>query len=403
MVYSTHGIPPVIPLVDDAMIDHNQQSLTRLRRRWLMVAMLYMGSLGLGYQIVRGWGHTAYTTQWLTLAAMMMLIQVAVFWWALPYNHPLHTPQLFPTLGYANAMTLTRGALACLLAGFLFAPMPVGLLAWAPALLYTLERLLDYFDGYVARITGQETQLGVILDMEFDGLDFLIAIALAIQWGRLPVWYLVLGLARQLFVAGIWLRRRWHKPVFDLPPSDHRRLIAGFQTSFASVVLWPVLNESITLFAGAFFALALIFSFGRDWLVVSAVIDAASPAYQRGRTRLKQLAEGWLPLLARGVAAALVVGLFSQATPVLALWTLYGGVCLLATAALLLGIVGRVAALVLVPLACLDILAYGLHYTDNGLLLACLIVIIHLGSGYYALWQPEEPFLHRKLGAPREG
>jgi hypothetical protein len=161
------------------------------------------------------------------------------------------------------------------------------------------------------------------------------------------------------------------------------------------------LNETITLFAGAFFALALIFSFGRDWLVVSAIIDAESTGYQRGRTFLKQVGEGWLPLLARLISAILVIGLLGQATPTLALWTLYGGVCVLAVGALLLGIVGRVAALLLVPLACLDILAHGLDYTNNGLLLACLIIITHLGSGYLALWRPEEPFLHRKLGAPR--
>jgi hypothetical protein len=42
----------------------------------------------------------------------------------------------------------------------------------------------------------------------------------------------------------------------------------------------------------------------------------------------------------------------------------------------------------------------GLNW-ENGLLLACTIVVAHLGSGRFALWQPEERFLHAKLGTPR--
>ena len=73
----------------------------------------------------------------------------------------------------------------------------------------------------------------------------------------------------------------------------------------------------------------------------------------------------------------------------------------LAALLLLLGVVGRVAALVLAGLAALDILAVGLN-VGNGLLLACTVVVLHLGSGRLSLWQPEEHFLHTKLGAPSE-
>jgi CDP-diacylglycerol--glycerol-3-phosphate 3-phosphatidyltransferase len=342
------------------------------------------------------------------------MIQMAIFWWALHYNHRPAESFLLPRLGYGNSMTLTRGLFTCLLAGFLFAPQPLGMLAWAPAVLYTLERLVDYFDGYVARITGQETKLGAILDMEFDGLGLLIAIALGIQYGKLPVWYLVLGMARQLFVAGMWLRRRWNLPVYELPPSDQRRIIAGYQTGFASVVLWPVLSPQITQLACLLFAVPLVFSFGRDWLVVSAVVDPDSASYRWARQAVKWFFVQWAPLAARLAAALIALWLLWRAAPGFEAWAstladagwnpglLPPMVIVWGVAALLLvlGVFGRAAALLLFLLACLDILTVGLRWADNGLLLVCVVVVAHLGSGRFALWQPDERLVRVKLGVP---
>ena len=157
-----------------------------------------------------------------------MVVQMGILWWALPANRPEGTGLLFRSLGYANGMTLARGLLTCLLAGFLFGPDPVGLLAWAPAVLYTLERVIDFFDGFVARVTRRETRLGAILDIEFDGIGILVAVALAIQYGKLPSWYLILGLGRQLFVLGNVAApaagAAGVRPAPQRPAAAHRRL-----------------------------------------------------------------------------------------------------------------------------------------------------------------------------------
>jgi CDP-diacylglycerol--glycerol-3-phosphate 3-phosphatidyltransferase len=381
------------------MVYNDRQVLSSLRRQWVYVAFLYSAVLGAGYwMMTRVWPADA-AAQWLALALATMAVQMLVLWWALRFNHHPDNDALFPDLGIANGMTLTRGLLACLMAGFLFGPTPTGWLAWAPALLYMTERVIDFFDGFVARYTSRETKLGTILDMEFDGLGILIAVGLAIQFDHLPVWYLVLGLARQLFLFGMWVRRRQNKPNFDLPPSDHRRLIAGFQTGFISIVLWPMWTTELAMFSAWLFAVPLAFSFGRDWLVVSAVIDADSDRYQRVRRRAKRVVEQWLPIAARVTGALLIAWMLGQGDRVPPGAALPGAIAALF---FLLGVVGRAAALITAFVAAFSATAIGLH-PDNALLLTCAVIVLHLGSGSLALWKPEEYYLHAKLGSRAEG
>ncbi|HAJ36165.1 MAG TPA: hypothetical protein DCL15_10770 [Chloroflexi bacterium] len=379
------------------MLWNDQQALVGLRRQWVYVALFYSAVLITGYWAMLQFWPRPDAMRWLALAAATTVVQMVVLWWALRFNHHPDGATLFHDLGLANGMTLTRGLLACLLAGFLFGPTPHGWLAWAPAALYMSERVIDFFDGFVARYTRRETKLGAILDMEFDGLGILIAVGLAIQYDHLPAWYLLLGLGRQLFIFGIWVRQRLGWPVFDLPPSDHRRLIAGFQTGFISIILWPTWTPDAARFAAWLFAVPLLFSFGRDWLVVSDTIDAESTAYQRVRQRAKLIFEQWTPPLVRLIGAALVLSMIQGDALADGLaWFAAPGALLL-----LLGVVGRAAALMLAFVAAFSAVQVGLR-PDNSLLLACAVYILHLGSGRLALWTPEEYYLHAKLGARDE-
>lgn len=373
------------------MIGDVRPALSALRRQWFAVALLYCAALGAGYGLMVASGPEAQ--RWLLQAAVAMCVQLGVLWWALRFNHPPGTGTLFPSLGLANWMTSVRGLLVSLMAGFLLGAEPLGWLAWAPAVLYMAERVIDFLDGLVARYTRRESQLGALLDMEFDGLGILIAVGLAIQYGHLPVWYWVLGLGRQLFILGLWIRRRLNWPVLDLQPSDHRRLIAGFQTGFISIVLWPLWTDQVALYLAWLFAGPLIFSFGRDWLVVSTTVDVSSAHYQRIRQQTKKMVEQWLPPCLRLVGAGLTVWLVWQAgMPWLAL---------VAAASLLLGVLGRVGAVCLTFLAAWHATQMGLQL-DNGLLLFCAVAVVHLGSGRWAGWQPEEHYLHAKLGTRAE-
>ena len=178
------------------------------------------------------------------------------------------------TLGAANALTLVRGGAFAAVGGFV-AVAPTGELAWLPALLYGGGVVLDRVDGYAARRGGRTTVLGARLDMAFDTLGFLVAPLVAVLWGRLPVWYLSLSLARYLFKAGRGLRRRRGAPVYDLPPSRVRRPLAGVQMVFITLALAPVLPAGAVRQFAAVVLVPSLLVFARDYLVVAG--------YFRGR------------------------------------------------------------------------------------------------------------------------
>ncbi|MBV7333843.1 CDP-alcohol phosphatidyltransferase family protein [Chloroflexi bacterium TSY] len=388
--------------------------LTILRIRWSLILMIYGVAVFVGYGLIQSSWQQTFARHWVIWATLSVICQLGILWWGLKHNRRHNEAVLLPTLGYGNTLTLLRGLGLCFMAGFLFAPRPPGFLAWAPPLLYAASCLIDYLDGYVARLTGHTTVLGEILDMEFDGIGMLIVIVLGIQYGQLPIWYLILGLGRQLFIFGIWLRQRQNLPVYEMTESHYRRIIAGFQMGFMSVILWPVFMPPTTTLASILFAIPLAGSFLRDWFVVSGQIDPRTARYQYWRKIMKKILEGWLPLLCRLVAGGVVLFLLSQEFPSFTAWqtylrqaepiyfawllTILAILSPLAMGLFLLGILGRINAIVMIGLASLDIFATKFDPWTNGLLLACAIWVLQLGSGYWALWAFEESWLRRRVG-----
>lgn len=388
--------------------------LTILRILWSLIFLIYAAAIFVGYGFVQSSWQLTFARRWAIWATLSVICLLGILWWGLKYNHRHNETMLLPTLGYGNTLTLLRGLGLCFMAGFLFAPRPPDLLAWASPLLYAASCLIDYLDGYVARMTGHTTVLGEILDMEFDGIGMLIVIVLGIQYGQLPIWYLILGLGRQLFIFGIWLRQRQNLLVHEMTESHYRRIIAGFQMGFMSVILWPVFTPPTTTLASTLFAIPLTGSFLRDWFVVSGQIDPLTTRYQRWRSFMKKILEGWLPLVCRWVASGVVLFLLTREFPSYTSWQVYlqqaepiyfawllkilAILSPLATGLFLLGILGRVNAIVMINLACLDIFATKFVLWTNGLLLASAIWVLQLGSGYWTLWSFEESWLRRRAG-----
>ena len=302
---------------------NNRLALTSLRRRWIFAAVLGVQFLIAGFGLLSSSWQIIYALRWLLLAALILAYMLWTLWRGLEANHRHGEGRLLPGLGTGNGLTVLRGALIAGAAGFLFSPWPEGWLRWAPGILYTLAAIIDLFDGYLARLQNHVTALGERLDMSLDGLGVMVATLLVVQYGQVPGWYILVALARYLFVAAIWLRKRLGKPVYELDHSAVRRPFAGAQMGFVAVALWPVFLPPTTHLAATLFALPFLAGFCRDWLVVSGALRPAlretsvviaQPADKAKLLKglLFRLVFHWLPVLLRiGSVSLLAVGLIS--------------------------------------------------------------------------------------------
>ncbi|WP_157744206.1 CDP-alcohol phosphatidyltransferase family protein [Halopenitus persicus] len=206
-----------------------------------------------------------YPFPFLTAVAGLLALQAAVL--AAIYR-PAAVADGRPSFTLPTVLTIVRGGAIAVLAGFLRAT-PEGVVVWVPALLYAAAASLDAVDGFLARSTGTVTDVGARLDTEMDALGLLVGAAVAISVGMAPAIYLLVGLARYAFVAGIELRRWRGDPVSRLPESRLRRLNAAGQMAVLIVVLapWPGTAASRPIATVAMVPFLLVF--GRDWLLAT--------------------------------------------------------------------------------------------------------------------------------------
>ena len=393
-------------------LPEHRSALFQLRRRWALVALISALFLLSGYSLLQGSWQVSYAGQWLTQASLGLLYLLLVLWRGLEHNYRVGDTHLLSGLGIANITTILRGVLIASLLGFLLLPWPPGWLAWIPAGLYTLVALADFLDGFLARITQRVTRLGEILDMSFDGLGVLVASLLAIQYSQVSAWYLLVALARYIFLAGIWLRRRRRLPVHELQPSVRRRAFAGVQMGFLFFILMPVFAPPGTYIAAAVFALPFLAGFGFDWLAVSDVRFA----YRSSLARLKALSLDRLPLLLRLLAVMLILaelsrflGLYSgwlsgqppQGLPYSqASFLLLIALQSLVLVTLALGVSGRIAAILGLCLLGIQQLLASLTPVQIGLVLL-YTAILYLGTGALSLWKPEDRLIFSRAGERR--
>lgn len=166
--------------------------------------------------------------------------------------------------GWANWATATRSTLVAfvtaLVAASFVSPVSVPLLV----VLASIALVLDGVDGWLARRTHSDSDLGGQFDMEVDAFLLLVLsvyVAPVLGW-----WVLTIGLLRYLFVVAGWFLP-WMRAT--LPPRYWRKVttaVAGIALTVAASGLLP----SWASLAVVLIALALLLeSFGRDvlWLV----------------------------------------------------------------------------------------------------------------------------------------
>lgn len=353
-----------------------------------------MLALASGYVVVQSLLTPALALQWLLQASLVAIVELSLLWSALERNRRDLDSPLLSNIGAGNAVTLGRGLLISLMAGFLFMPWPSGWVAWIPGLLYTLSVVADYLDGYLARITNHTTELGSYLDMEYDVLGMIIAPVLAVWYGQLPLWYLVVSVARYAYIGVEWWQQKQGKQLHEINDSLYRRLIAGCQMVFVFIVLIPVYNPPETHIAAAAIMLPLLLSFTRDLLVMTGTIRLDGNFYQ-GIDRFTQYwLLGVLPTVLRLVGVALLTTLIVVADIPL----LFTITCALLAVLLGAGILTRLAGIGVALVMGFVIPLVGVDVMTGGLLFICLILLV-TGGGRLSLWQPEDAFFLQRGGA----
>lgn len=174
------------------------------------------------------------------------------------------------TFGAGNWATTTRSTLVALITAIVAtsfgAPVRVPLMI----VLASVALVLDAVDGWLARRTRTESELGARFDMEVDA--FLLLVLSAYVVPSLGWWVLAIGLLRYAFIVAGWLVP-WMR--VTLPPRYWRKVV----TAFAGIALTIAATGVPPMWACAavtLIALALLLeSFGRDvlWLVARRPVE----------------------------------------------------------------------------------------------------------------------------------
>ena len=369
-------------------------SLKILRLKWLLIALIGVLLWLSFFSWLRTWWETPNPLRWLFVASLALVYLLWILWHSLPHNHRHDESDILASLGLGNILSIARGYILVLFCGFLFSPWPdLGWTAWLPGVLYTLAALPDFVDGIAARLTNHVTKLGESLDVSIDSLGVLSVSLLSVQYGQVPWWYLLVGLARYIFLAGIWLRQKMDLPVYDLPYSVRRRGYAALAMGLFFVILYPVFSPPSTHLVAGIFAIYILSGFIWDWLVTIGWLPA-----QPGERylRVQNWIVAYLPVLLR--VALVLLNAFSFYSGQIAqvgsaLFWLY----FIALLCLTLGIAGRTCAVIT-----LVVLGIYINMTPIQVVHISLFILytnlLFLGTGKYSLWPIEDRLIYYRIG-----
>ena len=129
---------------------------------------------------------------------------------------------------------------------------------WVSTLIFALVGWGDYFDGIAARVTGQYSRMGALLDPLIDRLLVLSGVIVCWHFELLPRWALAVLAAREVFMLGL-VRWALHHDL-DIKVNWLGRL-----------GVWPVLSAP-------FFAMAGLETLGAIFLYIGLAFVLASTA-----------------------------------------------------------------------------------------------------------------------------
>ncbi len=379
------------------MIFQGRSILENVRSQGLDLIVLgvtYLGLWGAGIWMLSSLSTGEEWIAWAVSSLAFLGYALGYLVYHLELNVPPGGDTRYPDLGWANRITMWRAGLLGGLFGLIFLMSLQETVRWLAGVLYSLVALLDFVDGWVARRTHRSSRLGEALDMHWDSLGVLIASVLLVRMGQVSPLFVLVGLARFLYVAVIQWRERRGLPLAPLPSNLYRRFMAGIQMGLIAVLLFPVFSPPATTIAAWLWMIPFLTAFLRDGLYVSTAMDEQTDPLLRWGVLASLTRVGpWLFRLLTLISGIGLLLVF-PASPYL-FWarTTLAGLGLM----VLLGLMGRVTGI-----AWMMIAGFVLSFSSNHPVAWGALVggfgLLMLGTGRLSVWSPEEWLIYHRAG-----
>ena len=365
------------------------QALFSIRARWAFFFLFGQLAMLAAWTLFGASWATMAGAAWAALSSLVFATQLFLLWFDLPKNVPVRGGKLLPRFGPGTWFSLLRILALSMLAGFLWSPRPEGWLAWLPFALYLFYCLADLADGYAARAVRTVTRLGEKLDLDLDGRGLLVATLLAIHYGTVAWWYVLIGLARYLFAFASWVHKQGGGS-FKLRPNSLRRPLAGAQMGFGVAFLAPGLPTEMTFLVSSLTMLPFLGNFLVDWLTGAGWLGLGTCLR---RYRLWRTASNWILLSLRVALLGLLVWrVFGTRLDLYSVLDIFLGFVLL------LGLSGRLAAFALLVETGFRLQGLIVQAQDLAILFGGMI-LLYLGTGAISLRILNEVWIFRRWGA----
>ena len=182
-------------------------------------------------------------------------------------------------LNLPNSLTLLRILLIPVFVWFFSESSPDR--ALAAGLVFACAAFTDFLDGYLARKSGQITNLGKLLDPVADKLLVASGLILLVQFQRVAVWLAIVMIARELVVTGA--RVVAAKEGFVVPADSLGKFkVIGQIGGILCLILqgvWVQSEGPLAAIGTGLLYIALFFSLFSGWRYLMQIFKKISPQY----------------------------------------------------------------------------------------------------------------------------
>ncbi len=286
-------------------IHASQQSAARQRliRDWLITAAVAIIALFVVALLLSSQWVMVAVGRWAIIAGLAIFYELRIFRQTLDLMHAPGEDALRPGVDDATRWALLSGLSYALLAGFLMVTSPAGWLGWLPPLLALAGAVAAAFAETIALRSEARTVGGDYLAREFLALGALSATAVAIHYGKLDPWFLLIGIMDYLllFTRG-WLARKKKNPP-ALPSTKWRFHFQSLYLAALGVILFPTVGRDYALPTGLLAGLPIFFISLRDWFILTGLLNPEQSQYRQLAGAVNRALTGWLALSIRLLGA----------------------------------------------------------------------------------------------------